>query len=59
MTWRDYLTGEEAAIVAASDEAKAEWQKTVAARAFIMNRAIQRKRYAERTPNQTGEVDRT
>ena len=47
MTWRDYLTEEEAAIVMASDEAKAKWQETVAERAFIMNRAIQRKRYAE------------
>jgi len=54
MTWRDYLTEEEAAIVAASDDAKAAWQRTVAQRAFIMNRAIQRKRYAERlTPKDT------
>ena len=43
-TWRDYLTEAEAEIVKASDEAKEKWQKTVAERAFIMNRAIHRKR---------------
>lgn len=47
-SWRDYLTDEEAKVVKASDDAKAKWRETVAERAFIMNRAIQRKRFAER-----------
>ena len=51
--WRDYLTEEEAAEVKASDEAKAAWQATAARRAFIMNRAIQRKRYAEKASPQS------
>ena len=47
-TWRDYLTDEERAIVEASDQAKSQWEKSAGERAYIMNRAIQRKRYAER-----------
>lgn len=46
--WRDYLTDDEAEILAASDKAKAEWMKLNQQRAAIQNRAIQRARYAAR-----------
>jgi hypothetical protein len=47
--WRDYLTAEELAILAAADKAKAVWLKLNKERAGITNRAIQRAKYASRT----------
>lgn len=44
--WRDYLTDEEAAKLAAADAAKAEWERLNVERAAIVNRAIQRAKYA-------------
>ena len=46
--WRDYLTDDEAEILAAADKAKAEWMKLNQQRAGIQNRAIQRAKYAAR-----------
>ena len=45
LPWRDYLTPEEAATIAAADASKTEWQRLNAARAGIVNRAIQRAKY--------------
>ena len=47
-TWRDYLTDEERAVIEAGDAAKAEWERLNAPRAGIINRCIQRSRYAAR-----------
>ena len=44
--WRDYLKPEEAAQIAAAEVAKAAWLKANAAKAGIVNRAIQRAKYA-------------
>lgn len=47
LDWRSVLTPEERATVDAADKAKAVWEKLVADRAFIRNRAIQRAKYRE------------
>ena len=47
-TWRDYLTDEERAVIQAGEDAKAEWERLNAPRAGIINRCIQRMRYAAR-----------
>jgi hypothetical protein len=44
--WRDYLKPEEAAKIAAAEEAKAAWLKANEPTAGIINRAIQRAKYA-------------
>lgn len=44
--WRDYLKPEEAEKIAAAEVAKIAWQKANEPVAGIMNRAIQRARYA-------------
>lgn len=46
LNWRDYLTDEERAIIAQADEDKLRWQASNDRRAGIVNRAIQRARYA-------------
>lgn len=46
LPWRDYLTAEERAIIEQADAAKASWQALNDRRAGIVNRAIQRARYA-------------
>lgn len=53
--WRAFLTEEEAAQVARADAAKAEWRRLQALRAGIQNRAIQRAKYAARTPSTAAE----
>jgi len=52
--WRAYLTEDEAAIVAQSEKAKAEWQRLQAQRAAIQNRAIQRAKYEAGLKEQGG-----
>lgn len=53
--WRDFLTDDERAEMAAADVAKAEWQRLNRGRASIQNRAIQRaKNAALRTTPPTG-----
>lgn len=47
-SWRDFLTDEERAIIEAGDLAKQEWERHNAPRAGIVNRALQRARYAAR-----------
>lgn len=44
--WREYLTKDERAELDRADEAKRRWQKLNRARAGIVNRAIQRAKYA-------------
>ena len=44
--WRDFLTDQERATLQQADEAKAHWQALNAARAKIVNRALQRAKYA-------------
>ena len=46
--WRAFLTADEQAILRASDEAKAAWQRLNKERAGIVNRAIQRAKYDSR-----------
>ncbi len=46
LSWRDYLTEDERAIIEAGDAAKEEWQCLNLPRAGIVNRAIARARYA-------------
>lgn len=44
--WRDFLTSEEVATLAAADDAKRAWLALNKERAAITNRAIQRAKYA-------------
>lgn len=44
--WRTYLTADEKALIKAAERAKATWRVLSAERAKIVNRAIQRARYA-------------
>ena len=44
--WRDYLTDDERALIERADAAKLVWQAANDRRAGIVNRAIQRARYA-------------
>lgn len=44
--WRDYLTPDERAELDKADDAKKRWQKLNRARAGIVNRAINRAKYA-------------
>lgn len=46
LPWRDYLTDEERAVIEQADAAKIAWQAFNDRRAGIVNRAIQRARYA-------------
>ena len=46
LPWRDYLTDEERVIIEQADAAKVTWQALNDRRAGIVNRAIQRARYA-------------
>ncbi len=47
--WRDHLTEEERQIIEAGDAAKAEWLRLSLPRQRIMNRALQRAKFAART----------
>lgn len=44
--WRDFLTDEERAEMAAADAAKAKWQRLNRGRVAIQNRALQRAKNA-------------
>lgn len=56
--WRSFLTADELAVLAAVDEAKKTWQKLNKERAGITNRAIQRAKYAAKSPaKHAAEVD--
>lgn len=46
--WRDYLTADEAQTIANADEAKKQWEALNKERAGIVNRAIQRAKYANK-----------
>lgn len=46
--WRDYLTTDEAQAIARADEAKKQWEVLNKERAGIVNRAIQRAKYANK-----------
>lgn len=48
LNWRAELTPLEASQIAAADEAKSTWERLNAARAGIVNRAIQRAKYRNR-----------
>lgn len=48
--WRSFLTADELAVLAAADEAKKKWLKLNKERAGITNRAIQRAKYAAKSP---------
>ena len=55
--WRDYLTLEERDFLNEASDAKRHWQALQAQRAAIVNRAIQRAKYAARklpTPQEPG-----
>jgi hypothetical protein len=56
--WRDYLTADEAAVIAECDRAKSEWQLANSRRAGIVNRAIQRAKLAA-TKKKTGDQGTT
>lgn len=47
--WRDYLTAEEAEVIARGDAAKVSWLALNGLRAGIVNRAIKRAQYAMAT----------
>lgn len=46
LPWREHLTNEERRTLELADAAKVEWQRLNQARAGIVNRAIQRAKYA-------------
>lgn len=46
LPWRDYLTDDERVIIEQAEAAKVTWQALNDRRAGIVNRAIQRARYA-------------
>ena len=54
-TWRDYLTAEEAEEVVNADRLKAAWRQANRTRAGIVNRAVNRAKYAAKNSNTNGE----
>ena len=57
LPWRDFLNDEERAIIDQADAAKVTWQALNDRRAAIVNRAVQRARYAlGRRGNHASEV---
>lgn len=52
--WRDYLTREERATLAKIDAAKKHWAMLNRERGLIVNRAIQRAKFAAKKPAKPG-----
>jgi hypothetical protein len=55
LDWRNYLTDQERETIAAMDAARENWERLSGLRPRIVNRCIQRAKYAARKAAQTSE----